>query len=200
MTGPQAQAFTEQLARQFVLARVVRAGLIALAIGVVLLGEGVNMLLLLVLAVIWIVLSSAGAATVQLLQAASAHIAAERFDLAQRALVTAALRFNFQPAPRLTAVQHLATLLHQARQYAPAAHLSRFLINQAVRVRNLRRSFDRAGRLLLADCELMQGRLHEAYEQLTILYQSPQTLSEQLALLPVECYYEASIGHWDGLA
>ncbi len=208
MTGAQAQAFTEQLARQLTLARAVRAGLIALAVGAVLqtfsillpLSEGANMVVLLAAGGAWILLSGSGAVATKLLQAASAHVAAERYDLAQRALVAAAMRFNFQPAPRLTAVQHLATLLHEARQYASAAQLSRFLISHAVRVRNLRRSFDRAGRLLLADCEVMQGRLHEAYEQLSILYQSGRTLSEQLALLPVECYYEVSVGAWDGLA
>ena len=101
MNGPQAQALAQLLTRQFALARLVRGGLIALAAAAVLtaFGPDASMVVLLATGGVWVALSGSGAVTVRLLQAASAHISAERYDLAQRALVAAALRFNVQLAP-----------------------------------------------------------------------------------------------------
>jgi len=204
VTAEQAGQLVNRIARQMWIGRAAKTALLVGAVGAVLgvwglLVPGADMAAILAVVVLWVLASAAGATGARLINVAVAYTGAGRVDLAEEAFADAADRFSLHPAQQLLAVQNLAALAHGAGQYAQATLLSRFLVAQSGRNRRLRRAFDRPARLLLADGELMLGRLREAYEQLTILYVGRQTLAERLALLPVACYYEAAVGWWDGL-
>ena len=128
------------------------------------------------------------------MNAAGAYMAAGRPDLADRALVTAAESLLIQRKLRLLALHNLAVLAHGAGRYAEAAELGRFLVARG----GGKGLVDRT-RLLLADSELMLGRLGPAYLELRVLLGSSLGLSERLSLLPTACYYEACVGRWDYL-
>jgi hypothetical protein len=208
VTNEQALRLASRTARQLRKARAVKAAILVAAAGAVLqawgrllpgIGPEANTVIIMAAVVVWVILSAVGAVGGRLINAAAGYSGAGRIDLAEQALTEAAGRFSLFPAHQLLALQNLAALAHGAGQYAQVTVLSRLLVEQSGRSRGLRRAFERSGRLLLADGELMLGRLHEAYEQLSVLYAGKHTLAERLTLLPVACYYEAAVQSWDHL-
>jgi len=208
VTNEQALRLASRTVRQLRTARAVKAALAVAAVGAVghawhrlLPGVGpeANTVIIMAAVVVWVILSAVGAVGGRLINAAAGYTGAGRIDLAEQALTEAAGRFSLQPAHQMLALQNLAALAHGAGQYAQVTVLSRLLVEQSGRSRRLSRAFERPGRLLLADGELMLGRLQEAYEQLSVLYAGKHTLAERLTLLPVACYYETAVQSWDHL-
>ena len=159
--------------------------------------ERISLLILVGAAGAWMALTLRGANSIRLINAAATYVAGGRPDLAEEALAEAARQFGLVRAPRLLALQNLASLAHGRGRFDQCAQLCRFLVEQSGRSA---RKLHLHSRLLLADSELMQGNLPGAYGQLTILHHTRLALADQLALLPTACYYEVSAGRWDLLA
>jgi len=156
-----------------------------------------DLVILLTVAGTWMVMTVSGASSLRLVSAATVHLADGRADLAERALLAGATKFNLIAAPCVLAMQNLAALAHGAGRFDQSAAISRFLLQCH---RRAARKLQLRNRLLLADSELMQGDLQQAYAQLKVLYASELPPAAQLALLPTACYYEVAVGAWECLA
>ncbi len=209
MSPSQALRLTRRVRRGFAIAATVKTLLVLAAIGAAFglwgavfpgAGPRIDTFVLMGAAGAYVGLAVAGGAGIRLIHAAAAYTALGRMDLAERVLVNAAMGFSLYRGQRLLAVQNLAWLAHGAGRFTQAALLSRFVVEHLGRSRRLLGAFDHPNRLLLADSELMLGRLGEAQVQLTAMDGSGLTLTERLAMLATTCYYEVSASKWDRLA
>lgn len=206
MTSAEVARIMGRVARGLAAARAVKVGLLTAGLLAVaglwqrLLPTGsdqTDLMVLLVSAGTWMALAIRGTTSLRLVNAAAGYAATRRVDLAEQALTSAATTFGLFRGPRLLAMQNLAALCHSDRRFDQAAQICRFLLQRSGRAL---KGFDLRNRLLLADSEVMLGNLTQAHAQLLHLYAADLSLTEQLALLPTACYYEASVRHWDCLA
>lgn len=159
--------------------------------------EQADMIVLLAAVGTWSGLSLAAGKSIRLLHAAAVYQAMGRADLAEQSYAKAAEDFSFLPNTRLAALRNLAVLAHNTGRFAQAIQIGTFLLGRTGRYA---RSLRRRCHLLLADSELMLGNLDGCHEHLSALQGQTLALWEQLALLPITCYYEVACGAWERLA
>ncbi len=201
----RAAQLVQRIRRGLLVGGLLRWGLVAAATlallgtqGPGLLGVTPNTWLIVVLAALgaWVGLSFGSTASMRMVHMAPSYAASGRPDLAQQALLTAASRFSLHRAVPMLAVANLALLAHEQGRHADAVTLCRFALDRPGRAL---RGMINGLRIVLADSELMLGRLTAAYEQLEWLHGQSLGLSERLALLLTRCHYEVAVERWDCL-
>jgi len=209
MTHTEARSLVRGLRRQFVLATLVRVGLVAIVAGGIVVaamaaqpaptGKDPAWTAIMFAGLAWIVLTAMSARQVRAANQASVYISSGRIDLAEDQLKTAMRAFSLHRRGKYLVCHNLAVLEHGQKNYTAAAELCDGVIAMGV---GIKQRVGRLCRILLADCRLLLGDATAAQRAIASISveHNDLTLTERLLLLPVELRCQAAQGDYAAAA
>lgn len=193
------QATISRFRRDLTIGALLRGGLLAAAVGCVLVGPAIGAgfggaMLLIGIGAVWVVLGYRSIQGSRLTANSPLLIASGRFEEAESRIDAALRSFSlFKPA-KLLSLHHLALLRHAQRRWQESAQLCRALQNQRM---GTLRGLSKPSVLLLADDLLHIGDLPGVYDAICKLYRQRLNLAEALTMFQIQTEYLACIGAFE---
>jgi hypothetical protein len=154
------------------------------------------MLMLMIVAGIWMVLTYRSVQGTRIAADSPSLIAAGDFDQAESHIDSALRSFSIFRTAKILSLHHLAVLRHAQRRWRESALLSQAVLSQ--KLTNLP-AMARASLLMLADSMLQIGDLQAAYSAMNRLYGYRLSLGEALTLQLLQLDYGWRICAWEAM-
>jgi hypothetical protein len=154
------------------------------------------MVILMVVAGIWMVLTYRSVQGTRIAADSPSLIAAGDFDLAENHINSALRSFSIFRTAKILSLHHLAVLRHAQHRWRESAMLSQAVLGQ--KLGNLQ-PMARASLLMLADSMLQLGDLSGAFGAMGRLYRYRLSLNEALTLQLLQLDYGWRIGAWGSM-